>query len=87
MNPVRLLRIAGVAALLVCLFAFSQRLTLEREGHNAPGIGWALGVLSVLLLIRAFVTEQDPRAQSVVQKDVLWGLGVGGASAVVYLLL
>jgi len=39
---------------------------------------WAIGVLSFLFLVRAFVSETMPDGPGLVQRDLLWGLSAGG---------
>jgi len=87
MAGVRLLRIAGVAAAVVFLFVQSQRITLAREGGSAPGLAAALGVVSLLFLVRAVVTERARGPESSLEKDILWGLGCGGAGALISLFV
>lgn len=81
--PLRLLRIAAVALVLAAAVSYSQQLTLEREGQTAPGIGWALGVLSLVFLVRAAVTERMRGPEASLEKDLLWGLGLGGVAATI----
>ena len=74
----RALRIAAVAAVLPLLFALSQRVSEARGNPPIPGINWALGVLSVIFLVRAAVTERFRGPEANVQKDFLWGVAAGG---------
>jgi hypothetical protein len=74
----RLLRIGAVVIALPVLFDISQRVG-EAQGHPPlPGILVALGVLSLLFLVRAAVSEAAGSSVSTPQKDFLWGLGIGG---------
>jgi hypothetical protein len=75
---VRALRIVAVAAVLPLLFSVSQRVSEARGNPPIPGINWALGVLSVIFLVRAAVTERFRGAEVNLQKDVLWGVAAGG---------
>ena len=75
---IRLLRIAAVALGFACLFAWSRQLTLARGGEDVPGISWALGVLSLIFLASAVVSERTRGPEASFQKDMLWGLAAGG---------
>jgi len=83
----RVLRIAAVAAILIFAFVLSQRITLAREGETAPGLAAALSVLSLLFLVRAIVTEKARGPGPSLEKDVLWGLSLGGIGAVISVFL
>ncbi len=74
----RVLRIAAVTVVLPLLFAVSQRVSAARGNPPVPGINWALGVLSIIFLVRAVVTERFRGPEMNLQKDVLWGVGLGG---------
>jgi hypothetical protein len=87
MRLIRPVRIAGVAMLITFLFVQSQRITLAREGETVPGLAMALGAVSVLLLIRASVTEWTDGPARGFEKDILWGLGVGAVGAMISLLV
>jgi hypothetical protein len=88
MTAFRLLRIAGIAIAFKFVFDLSQAATAARNaGETTPGIGWAVGVLSLLFLVSAFVSERMKGPEASVQKDLLWGLGVGGLVAVATRLL
>ena len=69
MSAVRVLRVVAVAALFALLFNVSQQVTLYREGTTTPGIGWAMGVISTLFSIRAFVSEKTAGPEHNLQKD------------------
>ncbi len=79
----RALRIAAITVVLPLLFTASQRAAETRGNEPVPGISWALGVLSALFLIRAAVTEWSRGSGANLQKDVLWGLGVGGVITII----
>ena len=75
---VRLMRIAGIAAGLAYLFHRSHQASLARGHGDVPGMLVAIGVLSFLFFVRALVMENTEATASGVQKDLLWGLSVGG---------
>ena len=74
----RLLRIAAVAGGLTYLFHLSQQAGAVRGNEVVPGRLWAIGVVSLLLLVRAIVTERTRGPEDTLQKDLLWGLSAGG---------
>jgi hypothetical protein len=79
----RLLRILAIAVGFWFVFGVSQAATAARNaGQTTPGIGWAIGVLSVLFLVSAFVAERMQSSEADVRKDFLWGLGAGGLAIV-----
>jgi hypothetical protein len=80
----RLLRISGFAATLVYLFHVSHRASIARGNEDVPGMLWAIGVLSVLFLIRAFLSEVMPDGPRTVQRDLLWGLTTGGFATILF---
>ncbi len=73
----RPLRIGAIALALPLLFMLSQRVAAARGQPPLPGMSWALGVLCVLFLVRALVTEWTRGPEANVQKDLLWGLAAG----------
>jgi len=77
----RLVRVGGVAALVALLFNVSQAMTIAREGRTAPGIGWAVAVVTLLFLVRAIVTEKSRGPEANFEKDTLWGVAAGGVAA------
>jgi hypothetical protein len=83
MTPVRLVRIALVALGFAAVFTLSQQATLTREGETVPGVRIAVGVLSVVFLVRAALAERVRPAEENLQKDLLWGLGSGGLLGIV----
>jgi len=87
MTPLRFFRIGGLAGGVIFLFTLSQEITLAREGETAPGLAVGLGVISLLFLVRALVTEHARGAEASLEKDVLWGLGLGALGAALSLLL
>ena len=80
---VRALRIAAVTVVLPLLFALSQRISEARGNAPVPGINWALGVVSGLFLVRAAVTERFRGPEANVQKDLFWGVAVGGIVTII----
>jgi hypothetical protein len=78
MNALRLLRIAAFAVVLPLLFGLSQRITTARGQPPLEGLEWALGALSLLFLLRALATEYSQGPEANRQKDLQWGLAVGG---------
>jgi len=78
MIVLRILRAAVVALVVPILFAASQQATLARGGETLPGISVALAVLSAIFLVSAFMSERLRGREANLQKDVFWGLGVGG---------
>jgi hypothetical protein len=80
---VRALRIAAVTGVLPLLFAVSQRVSERRGNPPIPGINWALGVLLVIFLVRAVVTERVRGPEINLQKDVLWGVVAGSIVTII----
>lgn len=80
----RLMRIVGIAVTYTILFTISQRATLARQGETVPGILWAIGALSVFFFVGAFATESTQGPEANIQKDLLWGLGLGGIVSIVF---
>lgn len=73
----RTVRILGVATLLAFLFRLSQQVA-EAWGHPpVEGYSVALGVVTVLFLIRASATEYAGKDIPLHQKDILWGISLG----------
>ena len=79
----RFLRVAVVAAGMSTLFALSRQATLARGGEELPGTLWAIGVLSLIFLASAFISERRRGAEANLQKDGLWGLALGGVITLV----
>jgi len=78
----RLARIAAVAGGLIFLFHLSQQAGAVRGNEEVPGKLWAIGILSLLFFVRALVTERTRGPEDVLQKDLLWGLSLGGLSTI-----
>ena len=81
MSAGRLLRIAAIAAALPILYDLSQRVAAA-SGEALRGREWALLALSLLFFLRAFATEYSRGPEANVQKDLQWGLAIGGLAAV-----
>ena len=79
----RALRIAAIAVVLPLLFALSQRVSEARGQEPIPGINWALGVVSVIFLVRAAVSERFRGPEANLQKDLLWGVAAGGIVTII----
>lgn len=78
MTPWRLLRIAAIAVLLPMAFDLSVRITAASGGEAVPGREWALAALSLLFFVRALATEYGRGPEANFQKDLQWGLAIGG---------
>jgi len=77
MTLLRSARICGITALIVWLFRVSHEVGLASGNEEVPGLLAAIGVVSVLFLVRAIVAEfQGPASD--LTKDLLWGLSAGG---------
>lgn len=79
----RALRIAACTVVLPLLFTLSQRISEARGNEPVPGINWALGVVSALFLVRAVVTERFRGSEANVQKDLFWGVAIGGIVTII----
>lgn len=75
---VRLLRIAAIAAALPLAFGTSRRVGEASGNPQVPGLFWAIGVLSLLFLLRAVATEWSRGPEDDRTKDFLWGVAAGG---------
>ena len=88
MSFFRLVRIVGIAVAFFVAFNVSQAATAARNaGQTVPGMGIAIGALSVFFLIGAIVTEQTQGEEMNPRKDLLWGLSSGGFAIVASRLL
>ena len=74
---IRTIRILGIAALLAFLFRLSQQVSAAWGNEEVGGYSAALGVVSLLFLVRAAVTEYTENKVSEPQKDILWGISLG----------
>ncbi len=79
-TPLRLLRIACIAAAFFVAFSVSQAVTAARAGETIPGIHFAVAALAAFFLVGAWATEQTQGPEQNVRKDLLWGLGTGGVA-------
>jgi hypothetical protein len=78
----RILRIALFAIVIPLLFTVSRQVSRARGDEPLPGVAAALGVLAVIFLVRAAVTEWGSGPEYTVQKDLLWGFGGGALIAI-----
>ena len=83
MTAVRVLRGGGIAVAFFFIFNLSQHATKIRQGTTVPGISWAIGVLSVIFLVSAFLAERSQGPEENLRKDLLWGLATGGIAIVI----
>jgi hypothetical protein len=80
---VRLARIAAIAIGFFLFFTLSQQATAARHGgETVPGLSWAIGILSFVFLIGAFINERGRGSKDALRSDLLWGLGSGGIAIV-----
>jgi hypothetical protein len=82
MRAGRLLRIAVISCLLPLGFRFSQRVAAANGNPPVEGLAWSLGALSLLFLLRAIATEYGRGPEADFQKDLQWGLALGGVLAI-----
>lgn len=83
MTAFRLMRILAIAAGFFVAFHVSQAVTAARNaGETVPGIGIAIGALSIFFLVGAVATEKTQGPEENVRKDLLWGLSSGGFAIV-----
>lgn len=73
----RAVRIVTTATVLAVLFRVSREVSRAWGNEDVPGYSVALGVVSLLFLIRALATEYTRKDFPVFQKDILWGLSLG----------
>ena len=83
----RAIRIIGTALVIAFLARLSQEYSESRGDEPVPGYSIALGVVSLLFLVRAAAVEYAGRNWTVMQRDVLWGLSLGAFIAMLYRLL
>lgn len=77
MSFLRLVRIGGICTGIAYLFRLSHEAGIARGNEEVPGMLAAIGVVSLLFLVRAILAEfQGPASD--LQKDLLWGLTAGG---------
>ena len=77
MSLARAARIAAGAIGLPLAFRLSQRVGEARGNPQPEGMAWAVGVLGVLFLLRAFATEVSRGPEATLQKDLQWGIAAG----------
>jgi Na+/H+-translocating membrane pyrophosphatase len=80
---IRAVRIVGTATVLAALARLSQQLSEAWGQGTVEGYSVALGVVSLLFLVRALVSEFASDRVSIVQRDILWGLSLGAAISMV----
>jgi len=84
---VRLVRIAAIAGALVYLFEWSRQQGIAKGNGEVPGMLAAIGALSFLFFVRAFLMEASESSATGLQKDLLWGLCAGGVITIVLRLV
>lgn len=78
----RLIRVGGVSVLFALVVRVSRLATAARaQGAPLPPIAGPLAGISVVLLLAALVTEKTRGPEGNLQKDVLWGISLGGLGA------
>ncbi len=78
----RLIRVGGVAVLFALLVRVSRLATAARaQGAPLPPIAGPLAAISVIVLFAALVAEKTRGPEANLQKDVLWGISLGGLGA------
>ena len=82
MTAVRLFRIIAIAVGFFIAFNLSQAATKAREGATLPGMTWTIGLLSMLFLISAIISERTQGPEANGRKDLMWGLASGGIAIV-----
>jgi len=71
-------RIVAVGLGLAFLFRLSHQASIARGQEPVAGMSWAIGIISLLFLVRAVIMERTRDARDNLQKDLLWGLSLGG---------
>jgi len=87
MSAARLLRIAAIAIVLPFAFELSRRVSAASGNEPAPGLMWALGAISILFFLRALATEYGGGPEANLQKDLQWGIAIGGVLTILSRLL
>jgi hypothetical protein len=83
MNGLRFLRIAAIAIALPAAFYVSQRIATAGGKEPVEGLEWAIGALTILFFLRALATEYSAGPELNGQKDLQWGLAIGGVLTIV----
>ena len=78
----RVLRVAAIAAALAYLFDLSRLASMARGNPELPGMLWTIGVLSLLFFVGALMMEFARESTSSLQRDLLWGLSLGGVATI-----
>lgn len=76
----RFTRIVGFATLLAFLFRVSREVSASWGNEDVPGFTAAVGVVSLLFLVRAMISEFSPPKDKPVpvhERDILWGITLG----------
>ena len=79
---VRALRILAVATVLSLAFRVSDWAGKVRGNEPVTGLSAAIGALALLFMLRAAATEVSRGPEANIQKDFLWGVGLGCAVTV-----
>jgi len=84
----RLIRIGGIAVLFALVVRISRLATAARaQGAALPPVAGPLAAISVVLLFAALVAEKARGPEANLQKDMLWGISLGGLGAACAVLL
>jgi hypothetical protein len=83
MKILRPLRIAAIAIALPVAFYISQQVATAGGKEPVEGLEWAIGALTILFFLRALATEYSAGPEANGQKDLQWGLAIGGMLTVV----
>lgn len=83
MNTLRLLRIGAIAIALPVAFYVSQGIATAGGKEPVEGLQWAIGALTILFFLRALATEYSTGPEANGQKDLQWGLAIGGVLTIV----
>lgn len=87
---IRFIRIFGFAMLLAFLFRMSREVSASWGNEDVPGFTAAVGVVSLLFLVRALVSEFSPpkdRPVPVHERDILWGITLGAVVTMITRLI
>jgi len=83
----RLARITALTAGFAYLVRLSRLATEARAPGEAPPIAAALAAISLVILFAAFAAERLRGPEANLQKDVFWGISLGGLLAVCLMVL
>ncbi len=82
----RLVRIVGFASLLALAFRLSREASAAWGNEDVPGFTAAVGVVTLLFLVRAMISEFSPpkgRPVALHERDILWGISLGAFVTVI----